>query len=78
MMIFLKWSNLGKGVAPSPTPWCSRYQKGRLGSPSTMITNLLINLNKIEKISKFFLGWLTWNGLLLGTTPHHDGVSKCL
>ena len=20
-----KWSNSGKGVAPSPTPWCSSY-----------------------------------------------------
>ena len=25
-----KWSNPGKGVAPSPTPWCSSYQKGSL------------------------------------------------
>ena len=24
----VKWSNPGKGVAPSPTPWCSSYQKG--------------------------------------------------
>ena len=24
----VKWSNLGKGVAPSPTPRCSRYWKG--------------------------------------------------
>ena len=23
----VKWSNLGKGVAPSPTPWCSSYRK---------------------------------------------------
>ena len=21
----VKWSNPGKGVAPSPTPWCSSY-----------------------------------------------------
>ena len=26
----IKWSNPGKGVAPSPTPWCSSYRKGRL------------------------------------------------
>ena len=26
----VKWSNPGKGVAPSPTPWCSSYRKGRL------------------------------------------------
>ena len=24
----VKWSNPGKGVAPSPTPWCSSYWKG--------------------------------------------------
>ena len=23
----VKWSNLGKGVVPSPTPWCSSYQR---------------------------------------------------
>ena len=26
----VKWSNQGKGVAPSPTPRCSSYWKGRL------------------------------------------------
>ena len=26
----VKWSNLEKGVAPSPTPQCSSYQKGSL------------------------------------------------
>ena len=26
----VKWSNPGKGVAPSPTPWCRSYQKGSL------------------------------------------------
>ena len=26
----VKWSNPGKGVAPSPTPRCSSYWKGRL------------------------------------------------
>ena len=25
-----KWSNPGKGVVPSPTPWCSSYWKGSL------------------------------------------------
>ena len=24
----VKWSSPGKGVAPSPTPWCSSYRKG--------------------------------------------------
>ena len=26
----VKWSNPGKGVAPSPTSWCSSYRKGSL------------------------------------------------
>ena len=26
----VKWSTPGKGVAPSPTPWCSSYRKGSL------------------------------------------------
>ena len=26
----VKWSNLGKGVAPFPTPWCSSYRKRSL------------------------------------------------
>ena len=28
-----KWSNPEKGVAPSPTPWCSSYRKGSLRVP---------------------------------------------
>ena len=30
-----KWSNPGKGVEPSPTPWCSSYWKGSLQAPLT-------------------------------------------
>ena len=26
----VKWSNPGKGVVPSSTPWCSSYRKGNL------------------------------------------------
>ena len=26
----VKWSNPGKGIAPSPTPWCSSFRKGSL------------------------------------------------
>ena len=28
VQIKCKWSNPGKGVAPSPTSWCSSYRKG--------------------------------------------------
>ena len=35
----VKWSNPGKGVAPSPTPRCSSYWKGAFWSPSTTVAN---------------------------------------
>ena len=40
----VKWSNLGKGVAPSPTPRCSRYLKRESsGRPRLRSPTLLIN-----------------------------------
>ena len=36
----VKWSNSGKGVAPSLTP--SSYWKGSFGSPSTMVANFTL------------------------------------
>ena len=44
----VKWSNPGKGVAPSPTPWCSKLSKRepsghpRLSSPTTTILYYII------------------------------------
>ena len=35
----VKWSNPGKLIAPSPTPWCSSYRKGSFGLPSTTVAN---------------------------------------
>ena len=43
--IKVKWSNPGKGVAPSPTPRCSSYRKGtllghpQLRSPTLQLTS---------------------------------------
>ena len=37
----VNWSNPGKGVAPSPTLWCSNYWKGRLQSPTLLFTTYL-------------------------------------
>ena len=28
--LWVKWSNPGKEIAPSSTPWCSSYRKGNL------------------------------------------------
>ena len=42
----VKWSNPGKGVAPSPTPWCSKLSKRepsghpRLWSPTLLLHRL--------------------------------------
>ena len=36
----VKWSNPGKGVAPSPTSRCCNYWKGNLRSPSTTFADL--------------------------------------
>ena len=42
----VKWSNPGKGVAPSPTRWCSSYCKGNLlDAPSTMVANGISTLD---------------------------------
>ena len=35
----VKWSNPGKGVAPSPTPRC--IEKGSFGLPSTTVANFI-------------------------------------
>ena len=48
----VKWSNPGKGVAPSPTPWCSKLSKRepsghpRLWSP-TLLTYLLLQKSSL-------------------------------
>ena len=38
----VKWSNRGKGVAPSPTPRCSSYGKGAFGPPRLRSPTFLI------------------------------------
>ena len=50
----VKWRNLGKGVVPSPTPWCSSYRKGRLQvtldySRQLYFTYLGSNVSSTEK-----------------------------
>ena len=47
----VKWVNPGKGVAPSPTPWCSSYQKGAFGSLSTPVANLTFIFIYINSLS---------------------------
>ena len=41
--IKVKWSNPGKGVAPSPTPWCSKLSKREpSGHPRLWLPTLLL------------------------------------
>ena len=49
----VKWINPGKGVAPSPTPWCSSYWKEAFASSSTMVTNFTYN-RAIGQMSRVF------------------------
>ena len=51
--IKVKWSNSGKGVVPSPTPWCSSYRKGSLQvtlNYGRQLYLLIIFLNEPELI----------------------------
>ena len=56
----VKWSNPGKGVAPSPTPWCSSYWKGSL-----LVTldydrqQLLVSYQSSLSHGRYLCGWQT-------------------
>ena len=55
------WSNPGKGVVPSLTPWCSSYWKGSLqvtlnyGGQQQLIARIILILQKY-----WFWGYLKW------------------
>ena len=38
----VKWSNLGTGVVPSPTPWCGSYRKMSFGSPLIKVAHFTL------------------------------------
>ena len=48
----VKWSNSGKGVAPSRTSWCSSYRKEDFVSPSTTVANFKCSHNSSISTSK--------------------------
>ena len=50
---WLKWSNPGKGVEPSPTPWCSSYQK----------ESLLVALDHGRQLYLLFISKTHWNSV---------------
>ena len=47
----VKWSNPGKGVAPSPTPWCSKLSKREpSGHPRLWSTTYLLTILYLKYI----------------------------
>ena len=74
----VKWSNPGKGVAPSPTPWCSKLSKRepsghpRLWSPTFYISVCLcvcVCVAGVKRIFRFlFWSILSVSVILPGTT----------
>ena len=57
VQIKCKWSNPGKGVVPSPTPWCcSSIEKGAFGSCSTKVANFpFFTYNITKRQSKMII-----------------------
>ena len=51
--IKVKWSNPGKGVAPSPTPGVVAIEKGAFLSPSTTIANYIQAVNEVIRAPVF-------------------------
>ena len=63
----VKWSNPGRGVAPSPIPWCSNYQKGSLWVTLDNVCQLYFTKNDKMMISGHLdCNWQTSVGQFLG------------
>ena len=72
--IKLKWSNPGKGIAPSPTLQCSSYWKGslRVALDYGSVKFILI-YNDIKNHNDFFVSFpLAWN-----TGSVQNGIQTC-
>ena len=56
----VKWSNPGKGVAPSPTPWCSKLSKREpSGHPRLWSPTLLFFLLKPNILGQMLFYYIT-------------------
>ena len=58
----VKWSNPGKGVAPSHSHWCSSHRKGSLQAPSTTVANFTSFYSWFEFCVFILLDWLSGKG----------------
>ena len=50
----VKWSNPGKGVAPSPTPWCSKLSKREPSGHPRLWSPTLLTYRKTKKIGMYW------------------------
>ena len=71
--IKIKWSNPGKGIAPSPTPWCCSYRKGSLQVTldyrrQLYLLYLLIYIYMTDKMKRSFFQAAVVSILLYGCT----------
>ena len=77
----VKWSNPGKGVAPSPTPWCSKLSKRepsghpRLWSP-TLLFYIYITPMVILVRNKVRIAALEFYKPILKYTLRHEITHK--
>ena len=67
----VKWSNPGKGVSPSPTPWCSSYRKG-----SFRVANFLL-LYFIIAYTLLVLNRNTWNHTICANYLYQIWIIVC-
>ena len=51
----VKWSNPGKGVAPSPTPWCSKLSKREPSGHPRLWSSTYLYIHIVFLNSSFFL-----------------------
>ena len=58
VLLRVKWSNPGKGVALSPTPWCSSYWKGSLLVALNYGQQYSLSLLSLYLTYQLFMGYL--------------------
>ena len=74
----VKWSNPGKGVTPSPTPWCSSYRKGK-GSFRVILNygrQQLHTQGCQNKAKNVAMSWILHKDLWYGPTKLDNRISE--
>ena len=71
----VKWSNPGKGVAPSPTPQCSSYWKGSLWVSLHYSRQLYFMTLPTRRVGWAFDHLMVWTRLFI-LIPGREGISQ--